>query len=74
MKIGPARIGRFSPKQAARFRAGLVRGCGYFAIGPVAVLVNLPRRFEKADPELSLFDFNAHLRRIAQASVDLHED
>lgn len=54
-------VGRWTPRQTTAFGAYL-GSVGYIAVGPLAVVFNLPERFQVADP--SLFDLNAHLREL----------
>jgi hypothetical protein len=42
--------GRLSPKQAAHFGRTMTHGFGYFGVGPVFVIFNLPPRWRRADP------------------------
>ena len=65
--------GRWSPGETTRFGAAL-GSVGYIAVGPVAVLFSLPAALRKADPVVSLFDLNAHLRELAEASARSREN
>jgi hypothetical protein len=59
-------VGRMSPSHMAGFGAA-AGSVGYFAIGPVAVIVGLPKRFRKADPVVhyaSIDDVNRALAAI----------
>ncbi len=69
----PIKVGRFSASDSARF-GRMVGPVGYFAVGPAVLLVNLPRRFVKADPIRSIFDLNKHLRERAQAAAQTAQD
>lgn len=57
----PVAWGRWSPAQSARFGSA-VGSVGYLAVGPVIVLVSLPRRLRVEDP--TLIDLNEHLRQL----------
>ncbi len=56
------RVGRFTETQVARLGAAMF-SCGFFAIGPVIVLVDLPERFRVPEEEISLAEINEHLRQ-----------
>lgn len=51
-------LGRFTPRQLSMV-AELLNPPAYLAVGPVLILLDLPKRFQKQDPEE--FDFAAHL-------------
>ena len=66
MKI-PARVqrflpvvGRFTPSQITHL-GEILHPPAFFNWGPVIILIDLPERFQKAEPEASLADLNQAL-------------
>lgn len=62
-RLCPVRFGRLTPAQTTEF-GRVLPSVGYFGIGPVIVLINLPGFLKVADPIPSVFDINAHLREV----------
>ena len=60
-------LGRFTEAQVERLGASMF-SCGYFAIGPIIVLLDLPERFRLPSEEISLDEINAHLRAAAETN------
>ncbi len=44
-------VGRLTPKQFAMLGKAHRRSVGYFAAGPIAIIVDLPKRWQVSDPE-----------------------
>lgn len=57
--------GRFNASQLRTVAEHLLPPA-FFAVGPFLVLIDLPEKWRKPEPEVALFDLNAHLRRLAE--------
>ncbi len=61
-------FGRFNLAQLRALGQSLLP-CGFFAVGPVVVLIDLPARWRKPEDEISLVEINAILRENEAASA-----
>jgi hypothetical protein len=61
----PIRVGRWSSEESTRF-GECIGAVGYIAVGPFALLFDLPPGLRKPDRVVSLLDLNAQLREVYQ--------
>ena len=61
-------VGRFTPSRLQHM-AEVIMPPAFLAIGPFLILIDIPKRFQKADPEPSLEDLNAFYKGLQDGNV-----
>ncbi len=65
LKYVRPRVGRLTEAELEAF-GRLYQPCGFFAVGPLVVFVDLPARFQKHDEPLPIEDLNAAAARFGE--------